>query len=176
PALAQMGFGVRGGLNLAKASFSRSDFNVDNRTGFFIGPMAEFTVPLIGVGMDAALLFSQRNVEVENDMIRQNGFEIPVNLKYTLGFSRLLAAYLATGPNFIFDLSKDRSKNVFDYELNRSYVAWNIGAGIKLLHHLQFGINYNIPFSSSGTITKKRDGEEYNYKSKIWQVSMTYMF
>ncbi|MCD8167463.1 MAG: porin family protein [Bacteroides sp.] len=177
PAVAQMGFGVRGGLNLAKASLNSSAFGVDNRTGFFIGPMAEFTVPLIGVGMDAAVLFSQRNVEVQDHTIKQNGFEIPINLKYTIGFSRLLAVYLAAGPDFIFDLSKDKSFDKYEYELKNSYVAINLGAGIKLFHHVQFGVNYNIPCASSGKIIETGRGrEEYKYKSKVWQVSMTYMF
>ena len=44
PAQAQLHFGVKGGLNLSKASFSdvKTNFKKDNFTGFFIGPMAEF--------------------------------------------------------------------------------------------------------------------------------------
>ena len=44
PAQAQLHFGVKGGLNLSKASFSdvKENFKKDNFTGFFIGPMAEF--------------------------------------------------------------------------------------------------------------------------------------
>ena len=44
PAQAQIHFGVKGGLNLSKASFSNvsENFKKDNFTGFFIGPMAEF--------------------------------------------------------------------------------------------------------------------------------------
>ncbi|MGI6882427.1 hypothetical protein ACMY0K_13075 [Bacteroides sp. KG121] len=34
--------------------------NKNNSTGFFIGPMAELTIPVIGVGIDAALMYSQR--------------------------------------------------------------------------------------------------------------------
>lgn len=42
PAQAQIHFGVKGGLNLSKASFSnvKENFKKDNFTGFFIGPMA----------------------------------------------------------------------------------------------------------------------------------------
>ena len=38
---AQIHFGVKGGLNLSKASFSNvsENFKKDNFTGFFIGPM-----------------------------------------------------------------------------------------------------------------------------------------
>ena len=52
PAQAQIHFGVKGGLNLSKASFSnvKENFKKDNFTGFFIGPMAEFNIPIVGLG------------------------------------------------------------------------------------------------------------------------------
>ena len=58
PAQAQIHFGVKGGLNLSKASFSNvsENFKKDNFTGFFIGPMAEFNIPIVGLGVDASLL------------------------------------------------------------------------------------------------------------------------
>ena len=60
--------------------------NKDNSTGFFIGPMAEFTIPIVGLGIDGALLFSQRG----KDEVKQTGLEVPVNLKYTIGLGSLL--------------------------------------------------------------------------------------
>ena len=65
PAQAQLKFGLKGGLNISKVTFSASDINSDNRTGFFIGPMAEFTIPVIGVGIDAAALYTQSGAKVE---------------------------------------------------------------------------------------------------------------
>ena len=87
PAQAQIHFGVKGGLNLSKASFSNvsENFKKDNFTGFFIGPMAEFNIPIVGLGVDASLLFAQRGIKVSegNDdiTVKQNGIDIPVNLK-----------------------------------------------------------------------------------------------
>ena len=43
PAQAQLKFGLKGGLNISTLTFSEDVFKGDNRTGFFIGPMAEFT-------------------------------------------------------------------------------------------------------------------------------------
>lgn len=64
PAQAQLiKFGVKGGLNLSKLSFSKEakdNLNSDNTTGFFFGPMAEVTIPVVGLGVDGALLYSQR--------------------------------------------------------------------------------------------------------------------
>ena len=83
PAQAQLlKWGLKGGVNMAKIDWSGGyEGNKDNSTGFFIGPMAEFTIPVIGLGIDGALMYSQRG---EDDW-KQQGVEIPVNLKYTIG-------------------------------------------------------------------------------------------
>ena len=87
PVQAQIHFGVKGGLNLSKASLSNvgDNFKKDNFTGFFIGPMAEFTIPIVGLGVDASLLFAQRGIKVSDEdgdiTVKQNGIEIHVNLK-----------------------------------------------------------------------------------------------
>ena len=89
PAQAQLlKWGVKGGVNMTKIDWDGGyKGNKDNSTGFFIGPMAEFTIPIVGLGVDGALLFSQRG----KDEVKQTGLEVPVNLKYTIGLGSLLA-------------------------------------------------------------------------------------
>ena len=167
PAQAQIHFGVKGGLNLSKASFSNvsENFKKDNFTGFFIGPMAEFNIPIVGLGVDASLLFAQRGIKVSegNDdiTVKQNGIDIPVNLKYTIGLGSLAGIYLAAGPDFYFDFEKKKAE-----------VGINVGAGLKLLNHLQVGANYNIPLGNTADI----EGTNASYKTKTWQVSVAYIF
>lgn len=63
PAQAQLiKFGVKGGVNLSKLKFEGMK---DNSTGFFFGPMAEITIPVIGLGVDGALLYSQKGDKME---------------------------------------------------------------------------------------------------------------
>lgn len=52
PAQAQFKFGLKGGLNVTNMSFSKDVVDVSNRAGFFIGPTAKFTVPIVGLGFD----------------------------------------------------------------------------------------------------------------------------
>ena len=167
PAQAQIHFGVKGGLNLSKASFSnvKENFKKDNFTGFFIGPMAEFTIPIVGLGVDGALLFSQRG----KDEVKQTGLEVPVNLKYTIGLGSLLGIYVAAGPDFFFDFKKK------DYvDRKKAQVALNLGAGVKLLKHLQVGVTYQLPMGDS--FTWKNAGDAIGAKNKTWQVSAAYLF
>ena len=70
-------WGVKGGVNMTKIDRDGGPKkDKDNSAGFFIGPMAEFTVPIVGLGIDGALLFSQRG----KDEVKQTGLEVPVNL------------------------------------------------------------------------------------------------
>ena len=174
PAQAQRHFGVNGGLNLSKASFSNmgGNFKKDNFTGFFIGPMAEFNIPIIGLGVDASLLFAQRGIKITPEgadeyTVKQNGIDIPVNLKYTIGLGSLAGIYLAAGPDFYFDFEK---KSGIDKK--KAQVGINVGAGLKLLNHLQVGANYNITMGDTADF----EGTDASYKTKTWQVSVAYIF
>ncbi|MEG0645544.1 MAG: porin family protein [Bacteroides sp.] len=178
PAQAQLKFGVKGGLNLAKADFNKSDFKTDNFTGFFIGPMAELTIPVVGLGVDGALLFSQRGIKINGESEKENGLEIPINLKYTIGLGSLLGIYVAAGPDFYFNFAKDKSfgQNI---NLNRknAQVGINLGAGVKLLKHLQVGFNYNVPLDNSSELTFGDAAKEvFSSKTKVWQISAAYIF
>ena len=178
PAQAQIHFGVKGGLNLSKASFSNvsENFKKDNFTGFFIGPMAEFNIPIVGLGVDAALLFAQRGIKVsegnEDYTVKQNGIDIPVNLKYTIGLGSMAGIYFAAGPDFYFDFAGNKTIEGVKTDKKKAEVGINVGAGVKLLNHLQVGANYNIPLGD----TAKFEGIDGSYKTKTWQVSVAYIF
>ncbi len=183
PAQAQLKWGVKGGLNVSKVSFDESVYSSDNRTGFFIGPMAEFTIPIIGLGIDGALLYSQKDVRAEVDGAptsgKEQGLDIPINLKYTIGLGSMAGIYVAAGPDFFFDFAKD--KDIVNGKINKknSQVGINVGAGVKLINHLQIGVNYNIPLSDSGEVNfddAVSALKDSSYKTKTWQVSVAYIF
>lgn len=175
PAQAQLlKWGLKGGVNMSKIDWDGgAKGNKDNSTGFFIGPMAELTVPLIGLGIDGALMYSQRG---ENEW-KQQGVEIPVNLKYTIGLGSILGVYVAAGPDFFFNF-KDTKWEGFDTKATQ--VGLNIGAGVKLVQHLQIGVNYQIPlgdsFSWKGIGEAISDEIGGNGKTKTWQISLAYLF
>lgn len=185
PASAQIQFGVKAGLNITKANLSKGALSADNRTGFFIGPTVEATIPLIGLGLDASLLYDNKQIKVSDESGTYgysetlNYIDIPINIKYSLGLGSLASVYVATGPQFSFNLD---GKNIFEqsYTLKSSEFSWNVGAGVKLLSHLQIGYNYNIGIGKTAEINNLGDviGEAYNksFKSNTHQISLTYMF
>lgn len=185
PASAQLKFGVKGGLNITDMSLSSDVFETSNRTGFFIGPTVKFTLPIVGLGIDASALYDQRESELTNadnevTKIKQQAINIPINLRYDIGFGSLAAVYLAAGPQFGFNVG-DKNQTLFDdvadWKLNSSNFSVNVGAGVMLLSHLQVGANYNIVCGKTGKITYL-DGVEsaFRGRSNSWQISMAYYF
>ena len=155
-------------MNLSKLDIDGGyEGNKDNSTGYFIGPMAEITLPLVGLGIDGAVLFSQRG---EKDL-KQQGIEVPVNLKYTIGLGSMFGFYLAAGPDFYFNF---KDIDIEGLEAKKSQVAVNLGAGLKLLRKLQVGVTYQIPMGDSFEL--KDAGAVIGAKNKTWQVSLAYIF
>src|SRR5574344_1007353 len=124
PAQAQVKLGVVGGLNLTKLSYDKiPDVSSDNRCGWYFGPKIEFTVPIIGLGADIAIEYSQRRLNQNVDALTSSTstttsnisdskyyktIEIPINVRYEIGLPSLASLYVATGPQFGFNVG---SKN-----------------------------------------------------------------
>lgn len=162
PASAQFSWGIRGGLNLVNNDISTVDkesaLDKDNYTGFFIGPMAELQIPVIGLGIDASILYSQKGLQIaEGDDLKNQSLSVPVYLKYTFGLGNFLGIFAQAGPQFdykIGDLSSGElqsGKDVKEFVLNQYTWSANIGAGVKLFNRLQAAINYNLPLTEEGT-------------------------
>lgn len=172
PAQAQVKFGVKGGLNLSKMDWEIANTTLnnvkENSTGFFIGPMVEATVPLIGIGVDGALMYSQRG----SGELKQQGIEVPINLKYTIGLGDMAAIFFAAGPDFYFNL---KDVDIAAIKKKDAQVGLNLGGGVKLLNHLQIGVNYQFALGNSFDL---KGLTNVNVKNKLntWQISLAYMF
>lgn len=175
PAQAQFSWGIKGGVNLVSNDLSNLSgivqdkaqiMNKDNYTGFFIGPKAELRVPILGFGIEAAALYSQKGMSVgDNETFKQNSFQIPLNIKYSFGLGNVANVFIAAGPEFGFNVGETTKvfNNVqFDdvkgvttgdvsaYVLEKSTLSINIGLGATLLNHLQVALNYNMPWGKTG--------------------------
>ena len=194
PASAQFNWGIRGGLNLVNnditAVSQESATNKDSYTGFFFGPMAELQIPIIGIGIDASVLYSQKGLEVSDEETMKNqSLAIPVSLKYSLGLGNFAAVYVAAGPEFdykIGDLDREFADgdDVKEFALEQSTWSINLGAGVKLINHIQAGINYNFPVSKEGaykftenpTVGSAVEHEPVDFKASTLQFSLAWTF
>lgn len=180
PASAELKFGVVGGLNLSKMSFSGSDKSLlssDNRCGWYIGPKAQFTLPIIGLGLDASIQYSQRrlNVDAQDNGESQTykSIEVPINVRYDLGLGSMASVYIATGPQFGFNCDKSIFRDA-GISVKDANVTWNVGVGVTLLSHLQVGAGYNF---AVGKWAESKDPDyDLNVKANTWQVQVAYLF
>lgn len=179
PTQAQIKFGVKGGVNLSKPSFQSDALKGKNYTGFFFGPTAELTIPIVGLGIDGSLLYSQTAIDSKDgttDAVLQKEIAIPINLKYSIG-SSLAGIFFFAGPQFGFNIDKNGDDNVHNYSFNTANLSINLGIGFKLIKHLQVSGNYNLPINNTANYTSKiASGQERSVKNKTWQFSAAWFF
>ena len=188
PSQAQVQFGVKGGLNLNSVSMKDMSANLkgDNRTGFFAGVTADVTIPVLGLGADVSLLYDNKVLGVSDESGDHNKtlhyVALPINAKYTIGLSSLASVYLATGPQFSWNVgSKSWAPTHITegWELKKSEFSWNVGAGATVLGHVRVGYNYNIGIGETAETTvwnaagKAVTGK---LKNNTHQISLTYLF
>ena len=178
PAQAQFKWGIKAGAAVNSLKLNKDVLNSDNRAGFTGGLMADFTVPVIGLGFDASVLYAARSVDLTNDegvtMTKTRSYiDIPINFKYKIGLpvvGKVVTPFLTTGPDFSFLLS---SKNMGNALHNKTFdFAWNIGAGIEVLSHVQVAASYGFG------ITKSASGDDsiYSGKNRCWTITAAYLF
>ena len=186
PAKAGINFGIKGGLNVTNFSFSNEVLDASNNAGFFIGPSLKIGIPVLPVGFEIAALYDQRDAKLEGDnnaekTLSQKSINIPVNIRYELGLGDMAGIYLAAGPQFGFNVGdkKFSLSNVGDYKMKDSNLSLNLGAGVRLVKHLEVGFNYNIALGKTGefnVLDQAVDKITGNGKANSWQISAAYYF
>ncbi len=201
-------YGITAGWNQTKLKLKGSAkgyFDSDNKAGWFVGPKITFSSGL-GIGLDAAIEYSERSLNITQAYVsydymgggsvepnyynasetkKYRTFEIPINLRYSIGLGKLASVYLATGPQFGFALQNMKWKNVgsgSNFSRSNMNTTWNVGAGLRLFKHLEAGIGYNFALGKAGKaiLTDNATGEsqdmELEYKTNSFQLQVTYLF
>ena len=152
PAKAGINFGIKGGYNITNFSFSEDVIAKDNQQGFFIGPSLKIGIPVLPIGFEIAALYDQRDAKLEGEKISQKSINIPINVRYELGLGDMAGIYVAAGPQFGFNIcdKKFSFSNANDYKMKDSNLSLNLGAGIRLVSHLEIGFNYNLALGKNG--------------------------
>ena len=180
PAKAGIIFGIKGGYNITNFSFSEDVIAKDNQQGFFIGPSLKIGIPVLPIGFEIAALYDQRDAKLEGEKISQKSINIPINVRYELGLGDMAGIYVAAGPQFGFNIGdkKFSFSNANDYEMKDSNLSLNLGAGIRLVSHLEIGFNYNIALGKTGEFNEVDGAKNLvgNGKANAWQISAAYYF
>lgn len=188
PAAAQFNWGIKAGVNLAQKPSDIED--VKGKTGWFVGPMAKFTLPILGLGLEANLLYSQSSTEVQGETIERKTVDLPVYLRYEFSLpvvNKFLEPFLAVGPQWSWNVGDKTFSvnnlidggNFSEYTLRSSNLSLNLGLGAIVLDHIQVHANYNIALGSTSDYREATDAAlnlVTKSKTNTWQVSVAYIF
>lgn len=195
-AQAQVQFGIKGGLNVTSMSLDKDKLlDTENQAGFFIGPTVKFTLPIVGLGIDASALYDQREAKIKGDgdekditsaRLKTQAINIPINLRYGVGLGSVANVFFFAGPQFGFNVG-DKNKSIFqdavEWKLKSSNFSVNVGLGFTVLSHLQVSANYNIACGKTGDVTVSdaagtalQEMLGNSGKANAWQVGLAYYF
>lgn len=175
PASAQIKFGIRGGANLVNMKFNNGTFDKDNRAGFYVGPTVKFTVPIVGLSLDASALYDEKTAEVNGETMKAQSIDIPINVRYGVGLGSVANLFLFAGPQFGFNVASDKKfyNSAKEWTWKSSNVSVNVGVGCTVLKHVEVKANYNIACTKSGELN---DDSGISAKYNSWQLGLAYYF
>lgn len=179
---AQFHFGVKAGVNINSLHLNKSALDSDNQAGFTGGLMAEFTVPIIGVGADLSAMYVRRTAKFakENNIPtdKRDYIEIPLNIKWKIGvpvISKFVTPFITTGPSVSFLTSRKFKET---YENKTCDWAWNAGVGLEIMSKVQIHASYGIGLTKAVKMLNVVDTESagINGKNRYWTVTAAYIF
>lgn len=194
PANAQVKFGIKAGVNVSDLHLSdvSENFDKSNNAGGFIGPTIKFTLPVVGLSLDASALYDYKSSKVKNtegnitteETVKQQTIDIPINVRYGVGLGSTANLFLYAGPQWAFNVGdKDFNWQTLTesstYSLRSTNFSMNVGVGATALKHLQLTVNYNIACGKTADLTVK-DATNTIIKGKgrnnSWQIALAYFF
>ena len=183
-------FGLKGGMELMEMDFNSDALRESNRAGFYIGPILKFQLPVVGLTVDASVMYNQRDLKVEDESVKQQSLLLPANVHYGVGVGDVVTIFASAGPQICFNLGddifqwKDKQNNNNKYSLQNTLISFNVGLGVTLAKFLEAGVYYNIPTGKTGDFTwetletelKNQTWNSAKSKNNAWHVAIVFYF
>lgn len=190
PAAAQLDFGIKVGMNLSRKPTELNSFKeiISERSGWYAGPTIKYIFPIVGIGLEANVLYAQSNMDIEGNHVLTRNIEVPLYLRYELTIpviNKYFEPFIAAGPQFNWNIGDkvftwenigEYTKQVFD--MQGSSISLNLGGGVVLFDCIQLHVNYNIALGKIADYSNFSGLVHNIYEAKInkWQLSATYLF
>lgn len=183
---AQLKFGIRGEVGINKPTLDKTLYSVENMNAFKIGPTLEFMLPIMDLGLDASLLYSNEKMKVKDfkldkvlDEVASHYLDVPANLKYKIGIVSPVKVFLAAGPYIQFKVGGDD----FKYEAikkqaedKKFQAGINLGLGAEIINKIQVGFGYRIKLTDDYSANEPELKDVLNNKSGIWSLTAAVYF
>lgn len=179
-------WGVQAGWDTRRMALKSDFFEVDNHSGWFIGPQASLQFPRAHLALEASLLYNQRRMDFkENETGTLHGnrlsyLVVPVSLRYTFRIGKPLGIFLSTGPQWRRYLSRGHHIHLnddMDLRLDPGTLSWNVGVGVEFFRHLFVGFTYNFGIDDEcWKSSLSQSIRDFDVKKNSCQVSLTCLF
>jgi hypothetical protein len=173
---AQLRFGLKGGVNVSTLSGDAAD-DLKSMTGYYVGPTVELSIPVIGLGVDGSVLYSQKGIKSDADDKKMGYIEVPVSLKYKFfdlpGLNKIATPFIEAGPYASFKISGklDDIENAEAQLKAKTFGAGlNFGLGVELLGRLQIRGAYSLGLTDSYA------AGDWSVKDRTWQIGASVFF
>lgn len=175
--------GPRVGVAVNKLHFNEKTFDSDNRAGFTAGLEAELTIPLVGLGLDASVMYVRRSADFMQTLgghdgamtkVNRDYIDVPVYLKWKIGVpvvGNIVKPFLFTGPDFAF-LTSGKAINEAIHS-KKVDTSWNVGLGVEFVSHLQVSASYGFGLGKAAVGTEQVPIEG---KNRYWTVTAAWLF
>ena len=183
-ATAQLRLGVKAavGINNIKWDNEIIDHVKKNMVGYSVGVTSEFSVPIVGLGVEASALYTHRRAELTDNntgfTYKRDYIEIPVHAKYKLqlpALSNVVTPFAFAGPNFAFLARSSDDKDAF--KDRTMAISLDLGAGAEIMKHLQLSVSYSLGMNKAFEYVGVNDKTtNIAGKDKCWTISAAYLF
>lgn len=113
-------FGIKGGLNFANIDGSANFSAFDRRNAVEVGAVAEFSFPMLPVGLETGIYYSQKgtSISVASDQVPVGGLsgdltyrldyvKVPVLAKFWFGSPGLIEPHILLGPYGSYNINAE---------------------------------------------------------------------
>lgn len=177
-------FGIKGGLNFANLS---SDDDLDSRTGIHAGLVLDFSLPMLPIGVESGIYYSQKGAEFTENGITVTGkldyIEVPVLAKISVGppgpFSPhvLIGPYAAYNINAEFEASSGSASFSEDFSDETSDIDFGGIVGVGADFNLGVTkLNVSARYSFGLTDINDTDFDVDEEKHRVFMISAGIMF
>ncbi len=174
--------GIKAGLNFNSAKdFSLSNFSnasLNNKTGFHVGLLYNFKIPLIGLSIQPELMYAQNKSEFKGEAnsgeFKLNTLKAAASVQWGIDLM-LLRPFIQVVPFVGYTL--DNKTTLKNLEWNVEKVRYGIGLGAGLdIWKLQASCRYNWDLGKIEEFKMPEIGTFKGNKYKTFEVSLAYLF
>ena len=149
------------------------DYQLQNGTDFLC---------VLGTTAETPTLSPVEKEQIKKQIIQRAGGKLPILLGLGGNNTKEIVDHLKNDDfkSFIpvISSSEDPGHELLKNDFKKANVSLNFGIGLKLINHIQLGVNYNLLLTESAKMTSA-DPDYYSggkLKNNTWQISLAYLF